>query len=390
MTKRFKVAVFHPKLIVGGGSEVCAVWIVEALKNDYDLSIITSDCVDFSSLNNAYFSDLKENEVNIIKVPIPNWIKKWSNALRGALLAGFCKRRSAEFDLMISAYNVLDFGKKGIQYIVDFSFDDKLRRRLDKGLKGFRRLLYMPSPLRWVYLKICGIIADSSKKGWARNITIVNSKWTAGIMERSFGVRPEIVYHPVPGKYPIVNWEEKEDGFICMARLVPEKGIENVIEIIARLRARGFDLHLHLLGRADDLDYVDYLNRLCKKNSSWLFMEGLVVGEDKLKLVAKHKFGISGRKNEPFGIAVAEMVKSGSIVWVPDGGGQQEIVNHQDLVYADLDDAVFKIEKTLKDNALQASLRRHLEIRSEAFSVDKYKQSIRDLAGRFFQDYEIK
>ena len=388
--KRFKIAVFHPKLVVGGGSEVCAVWIIEALKDDYEVSIITSDCLDFGLLNNAYFSNLKVSEVSLIKVSIPNWLKNRFNALRGALLTSFCRKKASEFDLMISTYNAMDFGRRGIQYIVDFSFEDKLRRELDKGLKGSRRLLYMRSPLRWIYLKACERIARSSRKGWSRNITIANSKWTAGIMERSFGARPEVVYHPVPGEYPIVNWEEKENGFICMARMVPEKGIEKAIEILRRLRERGFDLHLHLLGRADDKHYVDYLNSLCKKHSSWLFMEGLVLGKDKLKFITQHKFGISGRPNEPFGIAVAEMVKAGSIVWVPDGGGQREIVGHKDLIYSSIEDAVRKIEKALKDDAMQTSLRGHLNMQSELFSVDKFKLIIQDLVSQFFKDYEIK
>jgi glycosyltransferase involved in cell wall biosynthesis len=388
--KRFKIAVFHPRLNVGAGSEVSAVWIVEALKNDYDVSIITCDHADFESLNNAYFSDLEAGEVNIIKVLVPSWLKNNFDALRCFLLAGFCREKASEFDLMISTYNVMDFGKRGIQYIVDFSFDDKLRRKLDKGFKGVRGLLYMQSPLRWIYLKTCEIIAGSSRKGWARNITIANSEWTAGIMERSFGIRSRVVYHPVPGVYPDVGWEDKENGFICMARIVPEKGIENTIEILRRLRQRGLDLHLHLLGRADDRHYTDYLNSLCEKDSHWLFMEGLVLGVDKLKFIAQHKYGISGRQNEPFGIAVAEMVKAGSIVWVPNGGGQKEIVGHKDLIYSDIEDAVNKIERVLGDDAMQASLRRHLSMRNEIFSVDKFKLTIKDLVSKFFKDYEIK
>jgi glycosyltransferase involved in cell wall biosynthesis len=388
--KRFKIAVIHPNLIAGGGSEVCAVWIAEALKNDYSVTIITSGCENLDLLNRAYFSDLKPDEIDLINIPIPRWLKKRFNALRGALIAGFCRKRSNDFDLMISVYNVMDFGKKGIQYIVDFSFDDKLRRKLDKGLIGAKRLLYAQSPFRWAYLKLCEIIAGSSKKRWSKNITIANSEWTAGILKGSFDIDAKVVYHPVPGEYPAVNWDEKDNGFICMARLVPEKGIENVIEIIKRLREQRVDTHLHLLGRADNRQYADRLKSICEANSSWLFMEGLVLGEKKLEFIARHKFGISGRRNEPFGIAVAEMVKSGSIVWVPDGGGQREIVKHKDLIYSDIGDAVDKIKKTLKDSTMQESLRRHLNMRSEEFSVNKFKESIQNLAGDFFQDYETK
>lgn len=388
--KRFKIAIIHPNLIAGGGSEVCALWMIEALKDDYDVTIITSHCEDFAKLNTAYFSSLKKDQVSLVKVPMPRYLKRRFNALRGALLERFCKRAARSFDLMISSYNVMDFGKKGIQYIVDFSFDDTLRRKLDKGRKGLRNLLYADSFFRSLYLKLCNIVSGSSRCGWLNNVTIANSGWTAGIIEESFGLHPEVIYHPVPGNYQDINWDERGNGFVCMARLVPEKGIDNVIEIMKELRRRGLDLHLHLLGREDDKRYVDYLKRLSKENSSWLFMEGLVLGDEKIKLISQHKFGISGRLNEPFGIAVGEMVRSGLIVWVPDGGGQREIVGHSDLIYTSVTEAADKIEKVIKDTNVLQSLRSHLKKRSNEFSEDKYKESIRGLVRRFLDENENK
>jgi len=384
MMKRLKVAIFHHNLSVGGGSEGCAAWIAEALKDDYAVSIITSDCADFDSLNNAYFTDLKINEINLIKVPIPNWAKKRFNALRWALLANFCRKKASGFDLMISAYNVMDFGVKGIQRIADFSFDDKLRRSLSYGPKGISRIFYMDSPFRLVYLKICASIAQAAKVNWKRNITIANSFWAASVMEKNFGIRSEIIYPPVAGEFPQVSWDRKENGFICMGRLVPGKEIEKVIMIISKLRQKGHNLHLHILGKDVDKGYVKYLKQNYQGDSNWFFTEGLVLGKEKLRFLAEHKFGISGQQNEAFGIAVAEMVKSGAIVWVPNSGGQVEVVNHPGLVYDNLDDAVIKIEKVLNDQNSQLDLINYFVKENERFSSREFKDRIKRVVRDFF------
>ena len=45
--------------------------------------------------------------------------------------------------------------------------------------------------------------------------------------------------------------------------------------------------------------------------------------------MASHRYGIHGMREEHFGMAPAEMVRAGVIVWVPRGGGQMEIVGRE-------------------------------------------------------------
>ena len=66
--------------------------------------------------------------MRLIEISIPSLFKKRFDALRGFRLSRFCRRNSSEFDLMISPYNTMDFRKKVIQCIADFSFDYRLRR----------------------------------------------------------------------------------------------------------------------------------------------------------------------------------------------------------------------------------------------------------------------
>lgn len=383
---RPKIAIIHPSLIVGGGSEANPLWILETLKKDYDVSLITIGKVNLNRLNECYGTNLKPDEIKIISIPIPYLFRKRFDALRGYRFSRFCRKVAYKFDLMISTYNTMDFGRRGIQCIADFSFDDKLRRAFHPSLRGISALLYQDSPLRRAYLKLSETLAGSSADGWKRNLTIANSHWSGKIMKEVHGIETITIYPPVASEFPDIPWEKREDGFVCLARLVPEKRIDRIIEIMGKVRGRGWDIHLHILGRSDDSTYARSLKQLCEKNSDWVSLDGLVVGHKKLEFIAQHKYSISGRENEPFGIAVAEAARAGCIVWVPNGGGQMEIVNHPALIYNSVDDAVYKIEKVLNDNALQIELRKHLKKQAEKFSTENFMAEIREVVVQFFKE----
>ena len=105
--------------------------------------------------------------------------------------------------------------------------------------------------------------------------------------------------------------------------------------------------------------------------------------------MAGHKYGLSGRENEPFGIGVAELAKAGCIVFVPNGGGQTEIADHPALIYENDDDAVRKIETVLTDSNLRASLRTHLAVGAQRFSVESFQVQIRQVVEAFLRENEI-
>jgi len=381
-----KIAVIHPRLVVGGGSESKALWMLETLKDDYEVFLITMGKIDLNQLNECYGTNLKPDEFKIISIPIPYLLRKRFDALRGYRLARFCKQHASEFDLMISTYNTMDFGKRGIQCIADFSFDDRLRRAFHPSLKGLNSLFYRASPARSIYLKLANILAGDSKDGWKRNLTIVNSEWTGKIIKEAYGMDSRLIYPPVASEFPIIPWNRKENGFVCIGRLVPEKKIDRHIKILGEARKKGWDIHLHIIGESGNLEYINELRGLCKRNSDWVFMEGGIFGRRKLEFIAQHKFGINGCEKEAFGIGVAEMIKAGCIVWVPNGGGQVEIVKHPTLIYNDVDDAVNKIEQVLKSNTTQIELREHLTMQSQKFSTERFTTEMRDVVQQFLKE----
>ena len=382
---RPKVAILHPRLVEGGGSESRPLRVAQALKSDYQVSLITMGRVDLQRLNESYGTNLKAGEIEIIEIPIPFPFRNRFDALRSYRLARYSKQRAFDFDVVISTYNVMDFGRKGIQFIADFSFDDKLRRAFDCKPGGLRTLVYRASPFRWVYLKLSDLLSGTNRDQWKRNVTIVNSDWSGEVIRRTYGVRTRRIYPPVAEGFPIISWDNRENGFVCIGRLVPEKGIDKIIGILGKVRREGWGGHLHIIGAVDNSDYVRKLKQLCQKNREWIFIEGPVFGQRKLDFIARHKFAISGRENEPFGIAVAEMLKGGCIVWVPNGGGQVEIVRHPTLIYNDMEDALRKIGRVLHDETEQIILREYLGRQSEKFSAQRFVSEIRTIVEEFLE-----
>jgi glycosyltransferase involved in cell wall biosynthesis len=366
-----RVAVVHPGLIAGGGSEATALGAIRALQDDHRVTLITTGRPDLAALNDRYGAGIDLARLETRAVAVPPGTRRRFDALRGFLLARYCRRRAREFDLMISAYNVMDFGRPGIQMIADLSFDDGLRREADFSGGVAEPVFRRASPGRSLYLGLARALAGDREAGWRRNRTLANSKWTAGRLEERLGLAAEVVYPPVGGDFPHVAWNEREDGFVAVGRLVPEKRFDLIISILAEVR-RSRPVHLHIVGRRDRTAYGREIEALCRRHGDWVRLEGEMYGAEKAAFLARHKYGISGRRAEPFGIAVAEMVKAGLVVWVPGDGGQTEIVDHPDLAYSGRDHAAGLIRRVLTDAGAEAGLRRHLEARAEVFSAGRF------------------
>jgi glycosyltransferase involved in cell wall biosynthesis len=384
-----KVAVVHPYLRAGGGSEARALWCTQALKDKYDVSLVSMGKIDLSVLNYCYGTQLNSDEIQLISLPLSRIIRHRFDSLRSYYLAGYCRQHSHKYDLMISAYNIMDFGKKGIQFIADFSFDDQLRRTFDKNPEGWMGLLYSESFLRKMYLRLGERIAGGSHYGWEKNITIANSNWSRQVLNEVFNLNVQTIYPPVADEYPTIPWENRENGFICLGRLVPEKGIDRIISILIEVKKKIPGIHLHIIGRKENQAYFKKIAKQCAVHKTWISLEEGIYGQEKLAAIAGHRYGIHGRPVEPFGIAAAEMAKAGCIVWVPDKGGQREIVDHPDLIYNE-NNAVDKIVSVLNDSKKQTVLRSHLAAHSQRFSKEIFVEQVRRMVDSFFgQDQNL-
>jgi len=382
------VAIVHPRLTVGGGSEACALWILEALKNDYDVTLMTSNTVDLSEFNEFYHTHLMPSEISIVRVPPPWFLDspKRFAALRACRLARFCREQADRYDIMISVYNQIDFGRPGIQYILDPNFDQEMLLLLNPSPRWWKRWFYLDSAIRTLYMRLGWRLSGYTDEGMKKNMTLVDSEWSGRLVRQHFGLETTVLYPPVFDGFPEVPWKDKEAGFVCLGRIVPDKRIETIIRILGAVRKDIGGLHLHIVGKVGDAGYARRLRALSDQNQEWIVWEGDVTAEKKSGLLSNHRYGIHGKANEPFGIAVAEMVQAGGIVWVPSGGGQTEIVAHERLTYSDVSDAAGKIIGVIRDTAINSTLRRHLREQTRKFSLDVFLEGIHAIAARFLKE----
>jgi glycosyltransferase involved in cell wall biosynthesis len=279
----------------------------------------------------------------------------------------------------------VSFGVPAIQCIADFSFVPEWLLVLNPVLQTRRAWWYTDTILRRSYLGMCDLISRSDPNSFNFDTIVANSEWSRGLVRQKFGLESCLLYPAVVVDFPDVPFGERDDGFVCIGRVVPEKRMDAIIRILSKVRERGHNVHLHILGKIANAPYAQELKKLADENPEWVYLEGLTFGKKKSDLLAHHRYGINASINEPFGIAVAEMVTAGCISFVPNGGGQTEIVNHPNLIYESDEDAVNKIDAVLRDRQMQDGLADHLRVRAQKFSTQAFTEGILAITREFIE-----
>jgi len=369
-SEKKKIAVYYPAFL-GGGAETVALWILEALKEKYDLTLFTISNVDFERLNSMYGTHLSHQSI-IVKPLLPKPLALFSNSsisnsshLRMILfhfLMRYMKAHQEEYDLTMSAYNAADLGQKGIHYV-----------HWIKVLEG--QPFY-----EW--------ISDFSKERMKSNVLVTNSQVVAGYVKQEYGCDSVVVYPPVVLDTQEISWEQKDNAFICSGRLTEAKQPHKVIQILERVRNQGFDIKLHITGGGGGAyawKYHRFVKKMVAERSSWVTLYENLKYADYVKILAKCKYGIHF-KEEPFGISIAEMVKAGAISFVRSKGGQVEIVGRQNeaLFFNNEKEAVEKIVAVLSSSETQKKLIEVLQEQKNLFSTERFMREMLNVVDNYF------
>jgi glycosyltransferase involved in cell wall biosynthesis len=386
ISKRRSVAIVHLAEEWLGGGEAVALASVEALKDEFDVTLIGVTRPDLNRMNSLFGTRLGWADVRWRPVPpTPGLLRLFSD---GGFVQGvlhplrFCRSVAPEYDLMLSTFNDMDLGKPAIQYChhpgMAMAFQPEIVRRMIDGETTLPRFFHSRCRLHRAIAAASGY----RERRVRRNVTLANSSWTARIMEQAYDRAVDVVYPPVaeiPGPLP---WEERENGFLCVGRCVRTKRIHVMIEILERVRALGFDVHLHVVSSHAAPDYLAQLRPSLQAHAAWVHLEWDLPQERVFQLLSRHRYGIHAMENEHFGIAVAEMVKAGMIPFVPDSGGQVEIVDEPRLTYADVEDAAAKIGALLGNPDLQRGVLKHLTGQSARFSRERFAAKLQASVAR--------
>ena len=384
-----KLLLVQKRMVPPGGDLAVVAWILEALKEDYSVSLLTWKPPDFEQINRFYGSSLKTSDFENIRCVNPavraiiNLDPDVGSFQKVAYLLRVCRRIKDNYDVIMTADNEIDFGRRGIQYFHYPYMHDKVTPLLDASWhrKIWEALLGNYRP--WM------LFSGFSYLRMKENLTLVNSDWTGRKVKESYGIEPITVYPPVPGMFPDVPWEERENGFVCLGRFHPCKKFERAIEIVRRVRARGKnDIHIHLIGskayEPEGAGYYEKLKKIAEANSSWISLDENLSREELVALLSRHRYGIHALEKEHFGIAVAEILRAGCIVFVPNDGGQVEIVGGDErLVYESEEAAAQKIIRVMSNPEEQNSICAYLSPRREMFSTESFMCDIQRIVGQF-------
>ncbi|PSF36240.1 hypothetical protein C7H19_13615 [Aphanothece hegewaldii CCALA 016] len=385
-----KILLIEHNLQPPGGGKAVTAWILEALKQEYEITILTWNAVDFDSINNFYGTSLSSSDFNLYTVPwvwqsLINLIPDQSDFQKLCLLMRLSKIIQVNYDIVMTiSCNEVDLGVRGIQYI-NYPYLYHLYQQLqgDFGQYSYDYLKKIKTHLRpWK------LISGYSFERMKQNLTLVNSNWIGKKIKKCYGIETKTVYPPVHGIFPQIPWEEKENGFVCIGRIILCKRFKRMIKILTEVRARGYDIHLHIIGTANnDLikdNYYLEIKQLIQINNSWIFFHENLSRKELINLVSKHRYGIHGMLDEHFGIAVAEMIKGGCITFIPGDGGQVEIVGEEKrLLYQTVGEAVEKIVSVISNPDEQKHLCQYLQDRSQCFSIEQFKENIKIIVRQF-------
>jgi glycosyltransferase involved in cell wall biosynthesis len=366
----------------GGGAAVAA-WALEALRTKYDVTVLTWAPVDCAKVNRVFGTDLEENGVcwETIQVPLRRLID--ATPLPLALLSihllirrAKALHRTRRFDVIFGTINEIELGIRAIQYI-HYPWIMFPRPDVDYRWYHLNRLIR-------VYRWLCTEISGHGQRPLSDNVTLVNSNWTGAVFERCYGVPGRTLYPPVPGGFPDIPFEAREDGFVCLGRISAEKELEKLIEILAGVRARGHKIRFHIVGHIDNPAYARRIYRTAEPHSTWVSFHHDLPRDALVALVARNRYGIHGMVGEHFGIAPAELQRAGCITLVPDEGGPVEIVGGDErVIYHSVDDAVEKIDNMLRDPGLRADLLRDVAVRAKIFSEQRFMTELLEIVDNF-------
>jgi glycosyltransferase involved in cell wall biosynthesis len=355
-----RVAVLHNTLDLRGGADAVCLHACAALGETHDVTLYTLSRTSPGELGRLFDVDPGDD----LRVRTPRWTAALNRALdavadragpqlalRSVLLDRLFRREFGEYDLAVSTANEFALPLPSVQYVHCPQFrvrrlrnppdeDDSLA---DADAGG--RL----NPL-WTRLAgVDRLAADGEGSGDASGdpgtpeaTLLANSSWTAGVFQRLYGRRPDVLHPPVDPVPNPLPWAERERGVVTLGRLAPDKRPLDAVRIVEGVRERGHDLHLHIVGSASP-SYRAYAERVRRAAAErdWVHLEGEVPRDRLDALLAVHRYGLAAKPGEHFGMAVAEYVAAGMVAFAPDSGGQTDVLDgRSDRLFGSVPEAI--------------------------------------------------
>jgi len=232
---------------------------------------------------------------------------------------------------------------------------------------------------RGLYVLVARLIANWKRAPIERNRLLTNSMWTARQFRRCYPhSQPRTLYPGATTQLPIshptdASFERRSENCVILGRIVPSKRVEMAIEIVDLLRARGLQVGLTIIGGGKGA----YARSIVELSATrpYVTLHSNLSRVEMEELASTHKWGIHCAPNEHYGLAAIELIRLGCIVFVPNNGGQAEVVNDDRLRYSDATDAADKMERVLRSRIVQLELRELLSRVAEIHTIEQFQSN---------------
>ncbi|MGH2569530.1 MAG: hypothetical protein ACRDGA_14425, partial [Bacteroidota bacterium] len=226
-----KILFVHPQFRIIGGAELVALhmlqWFLQCAQTHVTLLTLIPPDIDevFRSTGIRIVAD----NLKIQTISLPFHLERVQGRfalIQISFLHRQARKMSEQFDVCLSSFNELDFGRRagGIQYIhfPILAERSKLQEYKMLGDKNIRDKIPLLNNLYRGAMKLMG----SEGKGFTNNITIVNSKFIRDLVRSLYSIDSVVLY---PGFLPdeetrdLPPWEQREFSFISVGRISPDK-----------------------------------------------------------------------------------------------------------------------------------------------------------------------
>lgn len=363
-----KVGVIHRDVatvtgLVGGG-DVFLIYLLRALKEKgHNITLLTTKPTRWDVIERDMgwvFKPDEEGRSSLLpSIEVAGLYRQFFPPLPVMWLKSKC-------DLTFDSYGHNLFWNNDIIYMHTPLTQEELDTKYQRNL--FTKTYYK------VYLEI----AKRLKKRLKTKI-LTNSEYSRNIIAATMGFDSKVVYPPIDFtlyRELLTRDTEKKNWVVTISRFVKEKRLELIPEIAAHAKNAVF----HIIGTAPSQDASNIIIETIQRRSQELGISDRIKlhinqpSQEKMNILAASKVYLHTRKNEYFGMAIAEAMSGGLAPIVPGEGGQREIVPSEDFTYNDSEEAAQKVEYWLdhwsKDSAL------HFSKAAKKFSYERFRAEI--------------
>jgi glycosyltransferase involved in cell wall biosynthesis len=241
----------------------------------------------------------------------------------------------------------------------------------------------------WIPIKALAFFFDKQYSSSYR-FFLSNSKFTNKYLKEYWNIDGEVVYPPSSVIAEIeedIEFLSKKQRIIIVGRIVPDKKIDEMIDIYLNNKIYNTGYHLLVVGNTDT-EFNWYLNRLKEKiNGHDEISIHTDVGITELKQyyleseIFWHAKGIGVKDVNPlemehFGMTTVEAMACGCVPVVINKAGQKEIVEHgvSGYLWNTLDELLYYSMKVIQSDQLRKSLAFGARDSVRKFSIEYHEQ----------------